>query len=121
MAEANPAEGANVMMSSHQPTPARPDENGGTIVAEAIDGTVVLSVAGLLDADAGGALLAALDAALAVAPDRVEVDLAGVADFTPEGLDALQSCRDFSFRLADGLHYRTVPGPGQAAFLAAFE
>lgn len=109
------------MMQSPPPIPASSDEAVGTIVAEEIDGTVVLSVAGLLDADAGGALLAALDAALEVAPERVEVDLAGVADFTPEGLDALQSCREFSFRLVDGLHYRTVPGPGQAAFLAAFE
>lgn len=109
------------MIPSPQPESARADEPVGTIVAEEVDGTVVLSVAGRLDADAGGALLAALDAALEVAPQRVEVDLAGVADFTPEGLDALQSCREFAFRLEDGLHYRTVPGPGQTAFLAAFE
>ncbi len=98
-----------------------PHEPLGTIVAEATNGTVVLSVAGVLDGQAGGALLSALDAALAVAPTRIEVDLAAVEDFTDDGLDALQSCRDAATQLPEGLHYRTMPGPGQAAFFAAFE
>ena len=109
------------MTKSSSSAAEHPGDPAGTIVAEEVEGTVVLSVAGYLDGDSGGALLAALDAALEVSPQRVEVDLARVDGYTPEGLDALHSCREVSFRLAEGLHYRTVPGPGQEAFLAAFE
>lgn len=101
--------------------PHRHGESAGSIIAEEINGTVVLSVTGRLDAEAGAALLAALNAALEISPDRVDVDLVAVDDFTPEGLDALQACRGLSCRLAQGMHFRTVGGPGQAAFLEAFQ
>lgn len=114
-------DGASVTSRSASSTPLHASNASGTIVAEEVEGTVVLSVAGCLDGDAGAALLAALDAALEVSPERVEVDLAAVDDFTEDGLDALQGCREASFRLTEGMHFRTVAGPGQQAFLSAFQ
>jgi hypothetical protein len=89
-----------------------------TVRAEA--GAVVLELADLLDAEAGAALLAAAEAALATEPERVDIDLTALQSWTKEGAAALVRCREVCSDLPDGLHYRTGRGPGRAALLAAY-
>jgi hypothetical protein len=81
---------------------------------------VVLELADLLDADTGGALVAAAEAALETEPDRVDIDLRGLQSWTQEGAAALVRCRAICGDLPGGLHYRTGRGPGRAALLAAY-
>jgi hypothetical protein len=84
-------------------------------------GTVVLELASLLDADAGAALVAAAEAALATEPQRVDIDLTALQSWTQDGAAALVQCRVVCGDLPDGLHYRTGRGPGRAALLAAYQ
>ena len=82
---------------------------------------VVLELADLLDADAGAALVAAAEAALATRaragrhrPHRASSP--GPRTAPPPSCGAATVCGD----LPDGLHYRTGRGPGRAALLAAY-
>ena len=81
---------------------------------------MVLELADLLDAATGAALLAAAEAAIAQAPQRVDIDLTALQSWTQEGAAALLRCREVCSDLPDGLHYRTGRGPGRAALLAAY-
>jgi hypothetical protein len=84
------------------------------------DGSLVtIVVTGLLDAHGGVELLAALQPELDGAT-RIDIDLLGITGSTPEGARSLVRARSLSGRLDDGLHFRTGPGPGQAALLEAF-
>jgi hypothetical protein len=85
------------------------------------DGTVVtITIRGRLDAHAGVELLAALQDEIDGGPDRVDVDLQEVDDWTPEGARALRRARRLGRVLAGGLHYRCAVGPGHDALLVAF-
>jgi hypothetical protein len=110
--------------TSSSDAPPGPDPNGsatGEVRCEEVDGAVVLSVSGPLDDAAGRSLVAALQSTVADPPPRVDIDLAEVCGFTTAGAAALGECRSYADHLPGGLHYRTVQGPGQDAFLAAFE
>jgi hypothetical protein len=99
-----------------EPSVARP--SAGLAVQR--DGSLVtILVSGLLDANGGVELLAALQPELDGAT-RVDIDLLGLTGSTPEGARSLVRARSLSGRLGDGLHFRTGPGPGQKALLAAF-
>lgn len=82
--------------------------------------TVVIAVERCLDVPTGQALVSAATAAVATGPTRLDIDLRALENFTPEGADALLSCRELSAGLAEGLHYRTGRGPGRDALLAAY-
>jgi hypothetical protein len=82
--------------------------------------TVVLSVSDELDDEAGAALVAAASAASEAQPERIEIDLRDLRDWTPGGAAALVACRQVCTDLPGGLHYRTGRGPGREALLAAY-
>jgi hypothetical protein len=98
------------------PVAARPTPV--TVRTEA--GAVVLALSDLLDEQAGDALVAAAEAAIAADPQRVDVDLTALSSWTQGGAAALVRCRAICGDLPDGLHYRTGRGPGRAALLAAY-
>ena len=81
---------------------------------------VVLELSDTLDATAGRALVDAATAAVADAPERLDIDLRQLRAWTPEGAIALVRCREICSDLADGLHYRTGRGPGRDALLSAY-
>lgn len=81
---------------------------------------VVLELSDSLDATAGRALVDAATAAVADAPERLDIDLRQLQSWTPEGALALVRCREICSDLADGLHYRTGRGPGRDALLSAY-
>ena len=80
---------------------------------------LTVSVNGQLDANSGVELLAGIQSGLEGA-ERVDVDLLGMVDFTPEGARSLKRARSLSARLAEGLHFRIAPGVCQDALLEAF-
>jgi hypothetical protein len=104
--------------------PARPTTvhgPGDTSIHVSTEGTtVVIAVERCLDTHAGEALVSAATAAVQGGPTRLDIDLRALETFTPEGADALVSCRALSAQLVDGLHYRTGRGPGRDALLAAY-
>jgi hypothetical protein len=81
---------------------------------------VTIAVRGRLDANAGVELLASLQDEIDGHPARVDLDLQGVADWTPEGARALRRARRLARVLDDGLHYRCAAGAGHDALLVAF-
>ncbi|MDP1819313.1 MAG: hypothetical protein Q8K58_05390 [Acidimicrobiales bacterium] len=81
---------------------------------------VVLELSANLDATVGRALVDAATAAVATAPERLDIDLRKLRSWTPDGAAALVRCREICSDLADGLHYRTGRGPGREALLAAY-
>jgi hypothetical protein len=81
---------------------------------------VVLELSDILDATVGRALIDAATAAVADAPERVDIDLRQLRTWTPDGAIALVRCREICADLADGLHYRTGRGPGRDALLSAY-
>ena len=81
---------------------------------------VVLELSDNLDATVGRALVDAATAAVAAAPERLDIDLRKLRSWTPDGATALVRCREICTDLADGLHYRTGRGPGRDALLAAY-
>ena len=81
---------------------------------------MVLELSDLLDASTGEALVAAAQAALDTAPERVDIDLRALQSWTQDGAVALVRCREVCTDLPEGLHYRTGRGPGRAALLAAY-
>jgi len=86
------------------------------------DGAVVtITLRGRLDAHAGVELLAALQDQIDEGPARVDLDIQGVEDWTPEGARALRRARRLGRVLEDGLHYRCAAGAGHDALLTAFD
>jgi hypothetical protein len=83
-------------------------------------GAVVLELSDVLDPLVGRVLVDAVASAIATAPERVEIDLRSITDWTHEGALALVRCRELCRDLPDGLHYRTGRGPGRDALLAAY-
>ena len=83
-------------------------------------GAVVLELSDTLDATVGQALVDAATAAVAGAPERLDIDLRQLRTWTPDGAIALVRCREICGDLADGLHYRTGRGPGRDALLSAY-
>lgn len=81
---------------------------------------VTITIRGRLDANAGVELLAALQEEVEGAPNRIDVDLQSVEDWTPEGARALRRARRLARVVDDGLHYRCGPGAGHDALLEAF-
>lgn len=81
---------------------------------------VTITIRGRLDANAGVELLAALQEEVDSGPARVDVDLQGVEDWTPEGARALRRARRLTRVVEDGLHFRCAPGAGHDALLEAF-
>ena len=81
---------------------------------------VILELSDTLDATVGRALVDAATAAVADAPERLDIDLRKLRSWTPEGAIALVRCREICSDLADGLHYRTGRGPGREALLSAY-
>jgi hypothetical protein len=100
-------------------TPVVPSRRA-PVTIEAIGNTVVLSPGHQLDAVAGDALVEAATAALAHAPERVDIDLRAVVSWTSEGVRSLVRCRELCNELLGGMHYRTGRGPGRDALLAAY-
>ena len=96
------------------PTPSRV-----TTVTEG--STATLSVRGVLDGSLGVSLLEAARRLLRSGAERLDVDLQGVAGFTPQGAAALLACRDLGSGLPRGVHYRTGAGAGGEALLTAYE
>jgi hypothetical protein len=81
---------------------------------------VILELSDCLDPTAGRSLVDAVAAAVATGPDRVDIDLRSIAEWTVEGAAALVQCRELCRELPNGLHYRTGRGPGREALLAAY-
>jgi hypothetical protein len=81
---------------------------------------VVLELSDALDAAVGQTLVDAAAAAVADAPERLDIDLRQLRTWTQDGAAALVRCREICGDLADGLHYRTGRGPGRDALLAAY-
>jgi hypothetical protein len=88
---------------------------------EVADGNVTLAVEGCLDETAGEKLLKRTAAAVEGQTARLDIDLSACTGYTEEGAGSLVACRDLCADLPDGLHYRTTPGPGQEALLAAYQ
>lgn len=98
-----------------------PREEQGSIHVMQEGGTIVITVRDHLDDAAGQSLLAAATAAVgSKGASRLDIDLRELGSFTPEGADALVSCRTLGAQLADGLHYRTGRGAGRSALLSAY-
>lgn len=81
---------------------------------------VTIWLRGRLDGHAGVELLATLQEEVEATPARVDLDLQGVEDWTPEGARALRRARRLARVLEDGLHYRCAAGAGHEALLEAF-
>jgi hypothetical protein len=81
---------------------------------------VVLELADSLDDRIGRVLVDAVASAVATAPERVDIDLTALVDWTGSGAESLVQCRELCRELPEGLHYRTGRGPGREALLAAY-
>jgi hypothetical protein len=93
---------------------------GAQVTVRSEGAAVVLELSDTLDATAGRALVDAATAAVADAPERLDIDLRNLRAWTPDGAIALVQCREICSDLADGLHYRTGRGPGRDALLSAY-
>lgn len=83
-------------------------------------GAVVLELSSALDPLVGRVLVDAVASAVATSPERVDIDLRSITEWTEEGARSLVRCRELCRELPDGLHYRTGRGPGRDALLAAY-
>lgn len=81
---------------------------------------VVLELIDVLDDQTGRVLVDAVASAVAAAPERVDIDLTGLVEWTDDGASTLVRCREMCRDLPEGLHYRTGRGPGREALLAAY-
>jgi hypothetical protein len=84
------------------------------------DGGLVLAVQGCLDGSTGEELVKTAAAAVDDQTARLDIDLSACTGYTEEGAGSLVACHELCGDLPDGLHYRTTPGPGQEALLAAY-
>lgn len=80
------------------------------VLESPVEDVVVLSVAGLLDADAGRDLLRMAATAAASGMRLVEVDLSRVRSFSPGAVFAVTGCRRLGRLLRGRVH--VVPGDG---------
>jgi hypothetical protein len=112
----------------------RPDLDGDGLATAGVDdesssirvategSTVVITVERTLDAQAGDTLVRLAAAAIeAGRPDRLDIDLRGLQDYTEDGARSLAACRTLGNQLGEGLHYRTGRGPGREALLVAYQ
>lgn len=123
----------NPMTAAPAGSPPRPSTGGDGLAAAGAEdsssihvstegSTVVITVARTLDAQAGDALVRLASAAIEAGnPDRLDIDLRDLQDYTDAGTRALAACRALAPRLAEGLHYRTGRGPGREALLVAYQ
>lgn len=89
-------------------------------VAVRRDGAVLtVIVTGPLDANSGVEVLAGVQSGIEGA-ERVDIDLLGMVDYTPEGARSLKRARSLASRLREGLHFRIAPGVCRDALLEAF-
>ena len=109
---------AEEMTDDSNPSDESGDDSSIRVATEG--STVVIVVARCLDIPTGEALISAANAAVKTGPTRLDIDLRALENFTPEGAEALASCRALGLQLAEGLHYRTGRGPGRDALLAAY-
>lgn len=84
------------------------------------DAAVVFELSDTLDAATGATLISAAESAVVAVPQRVDIDLQQLRDWTDEGVESLVRCREICRDLPGGLHYRTGRGPGRDALLAAY-
>lgn len=98
-----------------------PDRVAPCVEVHEIGDTMIVTLAGTLDAASGQDLLSTAETAAATLPRRLDIDVRGLRSFTTEGAAALAACRSLGVNLAEGLHYRTGRGPGREALLAAYD
>ena len=89
-------------------------------MVEGDDDAAVVVVTGALDLAAGHLLTTLAAGAVERGATRLEVDLHAVTSFTDEGAAALRVCRQLGADLPAGVHYRTGPGAGRTALIAAY-
>jgi len=94
-----------------------PEQN---VEVQVADGGLVLAVQGCLDSFTGEELVKTAAAAVGDHTTRLDIDLSACTGYTEEGAGSLVACRQLCGDLPEGLHYRTMPGPGQEALLAAY-
>ena len=80
-------------------------------------GAVVLELSDTLDATVGQALVEAATAAVAGAPERLDIDLRQLRTWTPDGAIALVRCREIcgDLRRRPALPHRARPRPRRPA------
>jgi hypothetical protein len=88
-------------------------------VGAAETGTIVLSLQGRLDGEAGKTLVEAAQGAAANRAFRIEIVLDGIDSFTEEGIAALGACARLHGALPGGVALRAGGGAGRQALLAA--
>jgi hypothetical protein len=88
-------------------------------VGAAEQGTIVLTLQGCLDEDAGRTLVDAASGAAANRAFRIEIVLDGLESFTDEGAAALGRCARLHDSLPGGVALRAGGGVGRQALLAA--
>src|SRR3546814_17801504 len=81
-----------------------------------IDGAaVVFELSDVLDSATGSTLVAAAESAVIAEPDRVDIDLQQLRDWTEGGVTSLVRCREICRDLPGGLPYRHGKCPGRDA------
>jgi hypothetical protein len=88
-------------------------------VGAAETGTIVLSLQGHLDLDAGRTLVEAAEGAAANRAFRIEIVLDALESFTDEGAAALGACARLHGTVPGGVALRAGGGVGRQALLAA--
>src|SRR3546814_13330730 len=78
-----------------------------------IDGAaVVFELSDVLDSATGSTLVAAAESAVIAEPDRVDIDLQQLSDWTERGVTSLVRCRELCRDLPGGLPSRPGKGTG---------
>ena len=88
-------------------------------VGAAETGTIVLTLQGCLDGEAGRTLMQATEGAAANRASRIEIVLDGLESFTEEGAAALGACARMHKTVPGGVALRAGGGVGRQALLAA--
>ena len=88
-------------------------------VGAAGTGTIVLTLQGCLDEEAGRTLMQAAEGAAANRAARIEIVLDGLESFTEEGAAALCACARLHGTVPGGVALRAGGGVGRQALLAA--
>ena len=88
-------------------------------VGAADTGTIVLTLQGCLDQEAGRTLMQAAEGAAANRVARIEIVLDGLESFTEEGAAALCACARLHGTVPGGVALRAGGGVGRQALLAA--
>jgi hypothetical protein len=88
-------------------------------VGAAETGTIVLTLQGCLDEEAGRTLMEAAEGAAANHASRIEIVLDGLESFTEEGVAALGACARLHATVPGGVGLRAGGGIARQALLAA--